>query len=310
MYSVFIIIGIGFGPSDVVPLSIVVRWFVKRRGIMSGVMKIGTGLGLMVMPLAASILISSFDWRNSYRILGALVLVTVIPFAQFLRRDPHEMGLLPDGKRQPDAGSPILAEEGLSFREAIRTRQLWIVCGVYVMILFSTQSIMVHIVPHAVDLGISQTIAAGIASTIGGTSMLGRLVMGFTGDRIGYKRAMIVCFLILLIAFSWLHVATELWMLYLFAAIYGFNHGGFFALISPLVAALFGTRSQGTLLGVVIFSGTFVGGISPILTGWMFDITGSYQQAFLILLLTAIMGLILTIRIRLVGELGTTEGIS
>ncbi|MBA7631819.1 L-lactate transporter [subsurface metagenome] len=304
MYLVFIIIGIGFSPSDVVPLSTVVRWFVTRRGAMSGIMKVGTGLGMMVIPLLAGVLINKYDWQNAYLILGTLVLLTVIPLVQLLRRDPREMGLLPDGERQPDMESTILTEQGLLLHQAIRTRQLWLVCGFYATILYAAQSITVHIVPHAVDLGISQTIAAGIFSTIGGGSIFGRLSMGFIGDKIGHKWAMTACFLILVTALSWLQVARELWMLYLFAAMYGFNHGGFFALISPLIAGLFGTRSQGTLLGIVICSGTFFGSIGPIITGIIFDVTGSYRWAFLILLLMAIIGLILTTLLKPISEEG------
>lgn len=302
IYLFFIVIGIGLSASDVVPLSTVVRWFVKRRGAMSGVMKVGTGLGMMITPLVVSGLIGAVGWQNSYRILGALVLVTVIPLAQLMRRDPREMGLLPDGESQPVTEVPALVEKGLSLRETIRTRQLWFVCGFYLVILFCGNSILVHIVPHAIDLGVSPPIAAGSFAVIGGTSMLGRVVMGFAGDRIGIKRAMVVCFLILIAALFWLQVTRELWMLYLFAAAYGFNHGGFFALISPLIAGLFGTRSQGTLLGVVIFSGTIGGSIGALLTGHIFDITGSYQLAFLILLLLAIIGLILTTLIRPITE--------
>ena len=304
IYLVFIVIGIGLSASDVVPLATAVRWFVKKRGAMSGVMKVGTGMGMMTMPLVASALIGAFNWRNSYLILGALALVAVIPLAQLLRRDPREMGLLPDGRRQSGVESPALVEEGLTFREAIRTRQLWLVCGFYVTTLFCGMTILVHIVPHAVDLGVSATIAAGVVATIGGTSMLGRLVMGFAGDRIGNKQAMVVCFLILIAALSWLQVARELWMLYLFAAVYGFNHGGFFALISPTIAGLFGTRSQGTLLGIVICSGTLGGSIGSVLAGHIFDITGSYRLAFLILLVLAIIGLILTTLIRPISEGG------
>jgi len=274
---------------------------------MSGIMKVGTGLGMLIMPLVVSWLISAYGWRTSYVVLGTLVLVFVIPLAQLMRRNPSETGLLPDDERQPDVAGPILDEEGLSFSEAIRTRQLWMVCGFYIMLFFCVQSILVHIIPHAMDLGISRTIAAGIVSTIGGTSMLGRLVMGFAGDRIGHKRAMVVCFIILVTALSWLQVARELWMLYLFAAIYGFNHGGFFAIISPLIAGLFGTRSQGTLLGIVICSGTLVGSISPILTGKIFDITSSYQLAFLILLVLAIIGLVLITLVRPISEGGTND---
>ncbi|MEK7353137.1 MAG: MFS transporter, partial [Chloroflexota bacterium] len=293
LYLVLVIIGIGFSPSDVVPLSSVVRWFVKRRGAMSGITKVGTGLGMTVIPVVASVLIARYEWRTAVVILGILVLVTAIPLAQLLKRDPREMGLLPDGEEHSDTDSTPPSEAGLVFREAIRTRQLWLVCGFYAMFLFCAQSVMIHIVPYAVDLGISQTVAASIVAVVGGSSIIGRLVMGFSSDKIGRKRGILICFLILVTALSWLQIARELWMLYLFAAIYGFNHGGFFAQISPLIAWLFGTRSQGTLFGVVIFGGTFIGGLSPIITGRMFDVTGNYRLAFLLLLSVAIIGLIL-----------------
>ena len=90
-------------------------------------------------------------------------------------------------------------------------------------------------------------------------------------------------------------------MLYLFSAVYGFCHGGFFALISPMVADLFGITSHGVIYGIVIFSGTIGGAIGPILAGYIFDITASYQLDFLFLLAFAILGLILITMIRPTG---------
>jgi MFS family permease len=298
IYLFFILIGIGLSASDIVPLSSVVRWFIKKRGAMSGIMKVGTGMGMMVMPMVASLLIAALGWSKSYLVLGILALVTVIPLAQLLRRNPYGMGLLPDGEKNPAMDRLSSIEEGLSFREAIRTRQLWMVCGFYFTTVYCGMTILVHIAPYAMGLDVTKTVAAGIISTIGGISMLGRLVMGFTGDRIGHRRAMLVCFLISITALSWLQVAGQLWMLYLFAVIYGFSHGGFFALISPLIAGLFGTRSQGVILGIVFFSGTLGGSIGMVLSGHIFDITASYQPAFVILLVMAIAGLILTALIR------------
>jgi len=83
-------------------------------------------------------------------------------------------------------------------------------------------------------------------------------------------------------------------MLYLFAAIYGFAHGGFFALVSPMVAELFGLSSHGAILGAVLFCGTIGGAIGPVLSGHIFDVTGSYQLAFLVCVAISITGLILT----------------
>ncbi len=297
-----VVVGIGVSGMDVILLSTTARWFVKRRGMMSGIVKVGTGVGILIMPLVASMLISAYGWRNSYSIAGVASLVFIVSAAQFLRRDPREIGQLPDGEEETKAGSLNLVEVGLSLREAIHTGQFWMICVAYLIISFCAHTILVHIVPHAGDLGISATNAASVLSVIGGASIASRFIMGSAGDRIGHKRALLVCFFILVTALSWLQVARELRMLYLFAVIYGFNHGGFFALISPLVAGLFGTRSQGTLLGIIIFSGTIGGSISTILSGHIFDITGSYQLAFLILLILAIIGLILTTLLRPIGE--------
>jgi MFS family permease len=179
------------------------------------------------------------------------------------------------------------------------------VCSFYIAILYCGMTVLVHIVPHALDMGTSAGIAASFVSAIGGTSIVGRLTMGFTGDKIGHKRGIVVCFVVLVTALSWLQFASELWMLYLFAAIYGFNHGGFFALISPTIADLFGTRSQGTLLGIVILFGTLGGSLGSVLAGHIFDTTGSYQLAFFILLMLAITGLILAILIKPIRKGGT-----
>ena len=103
IYLVYIVIGAGLSAGDVVPLSVVVRWFVKKRGIMSGIMKVGTGLGMMVLPLVANWLITDYGWRKAYIVHGIIVLAVVIPLAQLLRRDPRQIGQLPDGERQPDA---------------------------------------------------------------------------------------------------------------------------------------------------------------------------------------------------------------
>ncbi len=302
-----VIIGIGVSAMDVVLLSTIARWFVKKRGTMSGVLKVGTGLGILIMPIMANWLISTYGWRTSYIILGTLALVLIILGAQFLKRDPGQMRQLPDGKEQATAGSSDLEEEGLSLRETIHTRQFWTICTIYLTILFCAQTILVHIAPYAVDLRISATNAASIISIIGGVSIVGRLVMGNAGDRVGNKRALIICFLILIVPLFWLQLAKELWMLYLFAVIYGFAHGGFFALISPTVAGLFGMHSQGVILGTVIFSGTIGGSISPVLAGHIFDITGSYQPAFLILGVFSIIGLILTTSLRPIISKGGTN---
>jgi len=299
-----VIVGISIGAVDVPLLSTIARWFVRKRGVMSGIAKAGSGTGILIMPIVSSMLISTYGWRTAYIVIGITGLVIIISAAQFLRHDPVQMEQLPNGEEKPNAVSFNSADGGFSLREAIHLRQFWVICAIYFLVLFCVNTILVHIAPHAEDLGISVTNAASIISIIGGASIVGRIMMGSAGDRIGNRLALIICFIILVTALFWLRLADELWMLYLFAVIYGVAHGGFLALISPTVAGLFGTSSHGVLLGIVFFSGTIGGAIGPILAGYIFDTASSYQLAFLICAAMSVTGTILASLLRPTGSQG------
>ena len=293
-----VLVGIGLSSIDVIALTTTARWFVRRRGMMTGIVKVGTGAGLLVMPLVASILIAGSGWRTSYIVFGATVMVLLIAIGQLLRRDPARVGLLPDGNRETQTAKSNLAETGFYLHEALRTRQFWTICLAYLATMFCVLIIMVHIVPHATDAGISSTTAAGILSTIGGISMAGRFVIGIAIDRIGNRLSMIICLILFISALLWLQMARELWMLYLFAVVYGFAHGGLLTVVSPIVAEYFGLRSHGVLFGIVFFSSTVGGAIGPVIAGHIFDITGSYSLAFWVCTAVGAIGLGLILSLR------------
>lgn len=288
-----LIAGIGLSGMDVIVLSTVARWFEKKRGTMSGFIKTGTGVGMVIIPIFVTWLITTYGWRTGFAVLGVLILVFIVLLAQFLVRDPAKKGQWPDNEAETDTRGMDLRERGLSFQEAVHTRQFWTVCAIYFLILVCVYTILMHIVQHAIDLGISAPSAAHVLATIGGVSIAGRFVMGSSGDRIGNRMALLICLSFLLAGLLWLQLAKTLWMFYLFAALYGFAHGGFFALGSPLLAGLFGTKSHGLIFGIVIFSSTIGGAIGPIMAGHMFDVTRSYQIVFLILAALTIIALVL-----------------
>ncbi len=288
-----VIIGIGLSGTDVVLLSMTARWFIKRRGMMSGIVKVGTGTGIMIMPLLVAWLISDYGWRDTYAIIGIILFICVVSGAQLLRRDPAQMQQLPDGEEIGRNANMRPVETGLYLGQACHTRQFWMLCLAYLTIFFCTLSVIVHIATHVGDLRLPASFGAIILSVIGGASIVGRLIMGITADRIGSKRALLVCFAILIAAFSWLLLIESLWALFLFALVYGFCHGGFYVLTSTTVADFFGTRSHGLILGIVIFSGSVGGALGPVVTGGIFDTIGSYQAAFLLLLSLAIAGFIM-----------------
>lgn len=295
------LVGIGFSTHDVITLSTVARWFTRRRGMMSGLVKVGTGAGQFAVPLLAAVLISSFGWRTSYLILGGFSLIGLVGVAQWMKRDPRGAGLHPGGpaapgpeRLVPGAGGP----RDLSLREAACLPQFWILCLAEFAIFFCLLTTIVHIVPHGSDQGLTPAAAAAVLAAIGGVSMLGRFVMGVVSDRIAGRRSLMIAMVILIASFVWLQVGAHPWMLFSFAVMYGFAHGALLTVMSPMVAELFGTASHGLLFGMVLFSGTLGGSLGPWLTGYLFDVTGSYRIAFVLLLGLAVTGFALVTRLR------------
>ena len=291
--AIGVFVGLGMSAQDVPTLSTVARWFVRRRGMMSGIVKVGTGVGQLVFPIVVGALIAGFGWRNAYLWMGVVVLAVIVLAAQILRRDPGRMGLLPDGDPASNAEQVRKMESGLSSRAALRTLQFWLVCAANFAMVFCLITTLVHLVPHAIDIGVESGRAGVLLSVIGGVSIVARLGMGTAADRIGARKAFFVCFVVLLVGFLWLRGASSLWMLVVYAALDGFARGGSFAVISPMVAELFGTRAHGYLFGIVNFAGTLGGALGPLVAGRIFDVSQSYQWTFLLLAAFSAAGMVL-----------------
>jgi MFS family permease len=290
-YAVLIATGMS---GTFVPLtSTVARWFIKRRGMMTGIVVAGTGVGGLIAPPVANWLISIYDWQVSYIILGSIALVVVVLVAQLLRRDPAQVGQMPYGENKEKTGSKG-GTEAFSLKEAAYTRQFWLIFSMFLCLGFCMNTIVVHIAPHATDLGFSAANAANILATVGGVGVIGRVVLGSAADRIGNRWVFIIGFVLMIVALFWLVPATEAWTLYLFAAVFGFASGGCVMSESPLVAGLFGLRSHGLILGVSSFGYCLGASVGPFLAGYIFDFTGSYHLAFLICAAIGIIGLILS----------------
>jgi MFS family permease len=299
-----VMVGIGMSGVWVPQLSTVARWFVRRRTLMTGVVIAGVGLGGLVGPPLISRLIEAYNWRLSYIILGGIVLIVMILGAQFLRRDPIQKGQLPLGGNSGKELQLELVNKSLSIKEALHTAQFWLTFIILFCYGFCMVSIMVHIVPHAIDLKISAVSAANILASVHGISVLGGYGLGSVGDRIGNRWVFIISFILMVATFAWIVPAKQAWMLYLFAIVFGFAHGGMSAANSPLVAGLFGLRSHGLIFGVIHIGFTIGAAVGPFVTGYIFDITGSYQTAFLVCMVVSAIGIVTAAVLRPTKKLG------
>lgn len=285
MYAIFgVFIALGLGAHDVVTLSTIARWFEKRRGIMSGVAKTGTALGQITIPPIAASLLLTYGWRQALVFMGISAMVLLLVAALCMKRPPV--------KDVSSSGGP---SDGFSFAEARTTRIFWTLCIIQFTFFPSMMTVPTHLAVHGTDLGMTTAKAATLLSVLGASSIAGRLAVGTLSDRIGSKRAFLMCFAVLLSSLIAFVGVTAHTALYVVVAFYGFSHGGLFTVVSPLVAEYFGMRSHGSIFGTILFFGTIGGAIGPIVAGWIFDVYGSYQYAFSLLATLAASGLLLVL---------------
>ena len=268
------LVAAGLGTHDVVTLSTIAHWFDKRRGVMTAVVKVGTAMGQVTVPLAVAALIAGVGWRSTFLITGIVAGAMLVAAASRMR--------------YPDAGEgPVTSgtngKTGLSPAEARASTTFWVLCLIQFLFFSTLTSVPLHIAPHGMDMGLTTAIAATLMSVMGGASIAGRLVMGALIDRIGCRNTLSLCLFLLVLVLVGYSLVASPYLLFVNSAVYGFVHGALFVVISPTVAYYFGMRAHGGLFGTVLFFGTIGGAIGPIAMGAAYDALGSYTPAFLTL---------------------------
>ena len=281
-----LMLAMGTGPLYVVPMSAVSRWFDKKRGLALALASLGIGLGMVVMAPFATYAITKFDWRTAYLVIGLITWLVVIPLSRLLKKDPREIGALPDGEkscaREAKSEESSVQPVDSSLLPIFQTRSFWILLPIWFLFASCLFLVLTHLVPHVTDIGFSAGEAAAVLSLIGMASIPGRLVMGVASDRIGRKSAIIICTLLQSGAMVWLIWAQALWMFYLFAVVFGFAYSGFGSSMAAIIGDTFGLGQIGTIFGLLEAGFGIGAAIGPTMGGLIFDISHSYTIAFLI----------------------------
>ncbi|MFZ0608736.1 MAG: MFS transporter, partial [Xanthobacteraceae bacterium] len=251
------------------------RWFVRHRGFASGLASSGIGVGTLVAPPLAAALIAAFGWREAYLILGGGSAVLGAGMALLIENDPHDRGLGPDGDpMQVPGGTPHAS--GASLREAIKSRRF---IGLYAACLACSFAVFVpfvHLVPYALDHGMTEAVAVWLVSAIGVGSTLGRFFLGGMADRFGRELSLTAMFVGMALAMTLWLVSTAFWPLALFAFLFGTAYGGWVALLPAVVMDYFGGRNVSGIIGLLYTSVSFGTLIGPSAAGFTFDLMHSY----------------------------------
>jgi len=277
----------GFGVSTLaIPvMATVSRWFIKKRSLMIGVVQAGMGIGGFIIPPFTGWLILSHGWRFAYIVLGVINLIGILAAGFFLRRDPRDKGQLPDGELQlshPAAEMTQVPVEvhSQSLKEPIRRSPFWIMVGLYGIFGFCRSTLMVHVPAHVQDLGFSLADGANVLAVVIGASLFGRIGLGRVADRIGNEPVFMMSFAVMTVSLVWGILARELWMVYVFAFIFGVCWGNQAVLRYSMAAEVFGKTSLGFLIGILSFAESITSALGSYFAGYVYDVFGHYSPAF------------------------------
>ena len=286
---------------------VVSRWFVRMRGRASGILFGSHSVGLILFPLIASIIIGTSGWRDAWIVLGILVwAIALLPTALLIVQQPEDVGLRPDGDAPASADDSIGAETGgagatpppvsgdvaWTPREAMRTPTLWMFAATAGMVFLVQAGVNTHLAAYLRDQGLTAAFA-GFGISLNAAFMgMGSIFWGWATERFPPRYVMAVVASLVGGSSALFIIASSTQEILAYAVMFGFGVGGLLSVPPVVYADYYGRRSLGVIRGVTEPFTTIGQAIGSLLAGIIFDLTGSYQPAFMAF---AIMGGLATV---------------
>jgi MFS family permease len=297
-------------------VALVGRWFSRRMGLALGIIGAGIGLGTFVGAPPIQFLIDAYGWRTAYLVLAVVLALAPQPLALLLRARPEDMGLRRDGAPAPpapaDAGvgtaraapldvappAPVVPDPRVVDAEwvrqewtvgrAVRTRRFQFLFLTFGLTTFATQQTHAHQAAYLVGSGYDPMLAAMVVGTVGLASIVGKILIGTASDALGRERlfslgvAAGVAGMLLLLSFAGGQSPPAL--LFLYATLFAIGYSAAPTLTPAITADLFSGRHYGAIYGVLMLCNGLGGAAGAWFGGYVFDHTGSYRLAWLIVM--------------------------
>ncbi len=250
------------------------RWFDRRRGMAVAIVASGQPLAGAIWPPIFRWTIDDYGWRETMIGYGLVAIVLILPLTLVLRRPrPAALATSPHDRGEIDANGRVL---GLPANLVLAMLGLAIVGCCIAM-----SMPMVHIVAYCSDLGYSSQRGAEMLSLLLACAFFSRLLFGWTADRIGGLKTILLSSGLQAIVLSFYTLFDGMFQLYVLSALFGLVFGGIVPSYSLVVRELFPEGQAGWRTGVVYLFGTIGMGLGGWLGGLIFDLTGGYQLGFI-----------------------------
>ena len=279
-YFFYILNAMGYVFGGPLPCQVLIsRSFTKNRGKAMGIAYLGIGTGGALVPLVSTVLENKLGWHLALTLIGVIVILFSFPMAFFIR----------DNHTRKEA--VMEKEPGVPVKEILRNRNFYLLGIGSMCSIGAVGGVNQHLKLYLRDIDFSQSHAAQIMSLVLLSSLAGRVLMGMLADYFPRKYVMILIYLIVGTSIPLLLVPDFQGRMYLFAVLFGIGLGGDYMIIPLMAGDLFGIKTLGRVMGIILVADGIAESLSPMMVGALYnDAFKSYSFGFTVLICIALTG--------------------
>ena len=298
-WQVFLVYGVfyalGNSGTSIAPVVVMVsQWFIERRGMATSIAVSGNAIGQLFIVAALASLLVAIGWRSSYAILAIANIAILLPLTLLVVRPRPPAA----AESAPGASENQPASQPLTLRQALASRPFLLLVGIYSICGFQDFFVATHIVAFAQDQGVGDVLAGNLLAWMGVMGLMGVLAAGVMADAFGASRPTALCFLMRIGIFALILPLQSTPAILAFGLLYGFT----FLITAPLTVVflgnIYGPSRLGALTGTISMIHQITGGLGALAGGWIYDLTGSYNAAFILMLALSLAATMLTLAVR------------